>query len=225
MSIAISDLNAGYDAGPVLRGVTLNVPERGAVALLGRNGVGKTTLTRVVMGLLDASDGSCTVMGTPVAGRTVEQAARAGLSYMPQEGGVFNSLTVAENLSLAGPHSRIRRALQAFPILSDRQDQRAGTLSGGERKMLGVARVMVGDAPVWMLDEPSEGVWSAVVDDMARLLVDAKRDRAVFLVEQNLSMAMQVADYVYVLGAGTVQLEGAPDALRRDQRLRELMAV
>lgn len=225
MSITVTDLHAGYGAGPVLTGVTLTVPERGAVAVLGRNGVGKTTLTRVLMGLLRPSEGTCTVLGRPVGERTVEQTARAGLAYMPQEGGVFNSLTVAENLILAGPRTRITRALQTFPALSDRQHQRAGTLSGGERKMLGVARVQVWDAPVWILDEPSEGVWSAVVDDMADLLVDAKRDRAIVLVEQNLPMALSVADYVYVLGAGTVQLEGDPDALRDDPRLTELLTV
>ena len=119
----------------------------------------------------------------------------------------------------------ITRALQTFPALSDRQHQRAGTLSGGERKMLGVAGVQVWDAPVWILDEPSEGVWSAVVDDMADLLADAKRERAIVLVEQNLPMALSVADYVYVLGAGTVQLEGDPDALRDDPRLTELLTV
>lgn len=91
--------------------------------------------------------------------------------------------------------------------------------------MLGVAGVQVWDAPVWILDEPSEGVWSAVVDDMADLLADAKRERAIVLVEQNLPMALSVADYVYVLGAGTVQLEGDPDALRDDPRLTELLTV
>lgn len=225
MSIELSDVWAGYGGGLVLHGVTIAVPDRGLVAVLGRNGAGKTTLLRVAMGLLPPAKGEVAVLGHPVPRVSTEKLARAGVGYMSQEGGVFNSLTVAENLTLTGHPGRIDHVLTLFPALRERARQRAGTLSGGERKMLGLARVLAGEPKVCLLDEPTEGVWEDVVDDIGTTLEQLKENHAVLLVEQNLRMALRIADYVYVLVGGRVALEGTPDDIQRQRNIEQFVTI
>ena len=220
----MTDVWAGYGSGVVLHGVTIALPGRGLVAVLGRNGAGKTTMLRVVTGLLPVAKGDVTVLGHDVRRVRTEQLARAGVAYMAQEGGVFNSLTVGENLMLAGRNG-IERVLDLFPALRARARQRAGTLSGGERKMLGLARILASDPKVCLLDEPTEGLWEDVVEDITAILGQLKRDRAVLLVEQNLRMALGVADYVYVLAGGRIAVEGTPEQVQRQRDLEHFVTI
>ena len=224
MTVQMTDVWAGYGSGVVLHGVTIALPGRGLVAVLGRNGAGKTTMLRVVTGLLPAAKGDVIVLGHDVRRVRTEQLARAGVAYMAQEGGVFNSLTVGENLMLAGRNG-IERVLDLFPALRARARQRAGTLSGGERKMLGLARILASDPKLCLLDEPTEGLWEDVVEDITAILGQLKRDRAVLLVEQNLRMALGVADYVYVLAGGRIAVEGTPEQVQRQRDLEHFVTI
>lgn len=225
MSIRVRDVSAGYGSGLVLNNVSLEVPDVGLVGIIGRNGAGKTTLLRTIMGLLPLARGEVEIFGRSIRGRRPDELARSGVGYMPQEGGVFNSLTVRENLALAAPPQRWERLLTLFPVLAERMGQRAGTLSGGERKMLGVARLFASDARLCLLDEPTEGVWQAVIEDIVGTLAELKRERAILLVEQNLSAVLPVADYVYVLAGGQVVLEGPAEAIRNHERIYEYLSV
>jgi branched-chain amino acid transport system ATP-binding protein len=221
-------LTAGYGSGLVLHGVDLTVPAGTTTAVLGRNGAGKTTLVQTIAGFLKASQGSVRLGDIELTGRRPDWRARNGVGYMPQERPVFNDLTVIDNLRLAkavrGTAARpIDVAYDLFPKLAARSDQIAGTLSGGERKMLGVARVLLSDPKVLLLDEPTEGVWPAVVEELAEALRALRGSVTIVLIEQNLEFALSVAADVHVLTRGELTLSGTADELRCSPTLREAM--
>lgn len=229
--LQVRGLTAGYGGSRVLFGVDLDVPARGIVALLGRNGAGKTTLLRTVMGYLRPYSGSVLLGGTDVTGTRPTRLVRQGIGYVPQEHVVFPTLTVHENLLLGrsaaakGSSVAIEHVLDLFPKLADRLHQAAGTMSGGERKMLGIARALLGDPRLLVLDEPTEGVWHGVVEEIAEHLTAFARGGAVLLVEQNVDIAARIASHVYVLDRGEVVHEGPTTQADRDGGLAALLEM
>jgi branched-chain amino acid transport system ATP-binding protein len=201
---------------------------RGAVAILGRNGAGKTTLLKTIMGELKATAGAISLDGRDASRLPTERRVRLGIGYVPQEHAVFGRLSVRENLEVGAlatrDRSAIDRALTIFPKLGQRLQQPAGTLSGGERKMLAIGRALLADPKLLLLDEPTEGVWIGVIEEIAERLQTLVQQIAVILVEQHLDLALRVADYAYVLDRGRVAVHGSSAAVRDDPRLLQYLA-
>jgi urea transport system ATP-binding protein len=224
----ISHLDAGYGRSQVLFDVDIGVPWRGGVAVLGRNGAGKTTLMKTIVGEIVQSRGALRFDGRDIGGRRTEERIRLGIGYVPQEHAVFGRLSVRDNLAVGALFNRdqtaVDRVLAIFPKLAQRLDQPAGTLSGGERKMLAIGRAMLGDPKLLLLDEPTEGVWIGVIDEITERLRQLAKEIAVIIVEQHLDLALGVADYAYVLDRGRVALHGRPEAVRNDPELLRCLA-
>jgi len=217
-----------YGRSQVLFDVTIAAPRRGAVAVLGRNGAGKTTLLKTIVGELAAHSGSIVFGPLDITRLPTERRIRSGLGYVPQEHSVFGRLSVRENLEVGTLSSRDRspidQVLALFPKLGQRLGQPAGTLSGGERKMLAIGRALLSNPKLLLLDEPTEGVWIGVIEEISERLRELVKDIAVVIVEQHLELALSLADYAYVLDRGRVALEGRSSAVRMDPRLLKLLA-
>jgi len=223
-SLALRDVSSGYDAVSIVRSVSLSVRPGEIVALLGKNGMGKTTLLKTILGFVPARHGSVHVDGADAAAMTPARLIAWGLGYVPQERPLFQDLSIRDNLRLAlrsdaqlGP--ALDHVFGYFPFLKDRLKQRAGTLSGGEQKMLILARALMLRPRLLLIDEISEGLQPSVVDRIANALSD-ERERdgtAMLVVEQNLDFALRVADRWAVLKLGEIDDEGAcgPDARAR----------
>jgi branched-chain amino acid transport system ATP-binding protein len=226
--LRVDGLCVAYGRSQVLFDVTLEVPATGAVAVLGRNGVGKTTLLKTVMGELPAMRGVTRFDGQDVTRMPTERRVRLGLGYVPQEQSVFARLSVRENLAVGSLGRRDAMArqdvLEIFPKLGQRLDQPAGTLSGGERKMLAIARALLLKPRLLLLDEPTEGVWIGVIEEITDRLKQLVRTMAVLIVEQHLELALGVAEHVYVLDRGRVALHGPASEIRNDPRLLQYLA-
>jgi branched-chain amino acid transport system ATP-binding protein len=218
-----------YGTSQALFDVAVKVPSRGGVAILGRNGAGKTTLLRTLAGDLQPTRGRIKFDGEDCTRMPTERRVRRGLGHVPQEQAIFGGLTVRENLligSMADPKGgqRIDEMVQLFPRLGQRMSQRAGTLSGGERKMLAISRALLGNPYLVMLDEPTEGVWHEVVEEIAQRLEQLARSIAVVIVEQHVDLALRVSHYCYVMDRGRIALEGPSDQVRNDPNLVRLLA-
>jgi branched-chain amino acid transport system ATP-binding protein len=224
----VTALDAGYGRSQVLFGVTLEVPWRGAVAILGRNGAGKTTLMKTLIGELPLLGGSVQFDTRDIGRLPTEQRVRMGFGYVPQEHSVFARLSVRDNLAVGMLTNRdsqaVNRVLEIFPKLGQRLDQAAGTLSGGERKMLAIARALLSDPKVLLLDEPTEGVWIGVIEEITERLILLAKEIAVVIVEQHLDLAMRVASRAYVLDRGRVALSGPSREIEKDPRLLSYLA-
>jgi branched-chain amino acid transport system ATP-binding protein len=224
----VIDLDGGYGRSQVLFGVSLEVPWRGCVAILGRNGAGKTTLMKTLIGELPLIGGSVRLDARDVGRLPTEQRVRMGFGYVPQEHSVFARLSVRDNLAVGmltnRDSSAVNRVLEIFPKLGSRLDQAAGTLSGGERKMLAIARALLSDPKVLLLDEPTEGVWIGVIEEIIERLILLAREIAVVIVEQHLDLAMRVASRAYVLDRGRVALSGPSREVGNDPRLLKYLA-
>jgi len=218
-----------YGTSQALFDVSLKVPSRGGVAILGRNGAGKTTLLKTLAGDLLPARGAVQFDGSDVARLPTERRMRLGIGYVPQEQGVFGRLTVRENLligAMTDPRGkeRMEEMLTLFPLLATRLSQQAGTLSGGERKMLAISRALLGRPSLLMLDEPTEGVWHGVIEEIAARLEQLSKTIAVVIVEQHVKMALQVSQYCYVMDRGQIVLEGPSAKVRDDPELIRLLA-
>jgi branched-chain amino acid transport system ATP-binding protein len=224
----IRHLDAGYGRSQVLFDVNIGIPWRGGVAVLGRNGAGKTTLMKTIIGELVASKGEVFFDGRDVSRSQTEQRVRMGIGYVPQEHAVFARLSVRDNLAVGALSKRnpaaVERVLTIFPKLGQRLEQPAGTLSGGERKMLAIGRAMLGEPSLLLLDEPTEGVWVGVIEEITERLIELAKEIAVVIVEQHLDLALRVADYAYVLDRGRVALEGSADDVRNSPELLRYLA-
>jgi branched-chain amino acid transport system ATP-binding protein len=231
--LEVQNLSAGYATGTVLRGVSLGVAEGEVLALLGRNGMGKTTLLRAIAGLRPPglTQGSVRVEGEEVSTLPSYRVARRGVSLVPQGRRVFGSLTVEENLQIvARPNGAwdVGRVYDLFPRLVERRRQAGSTLSGGEQQMLAIGRSLMTNPRLLLMDEPSEGLAPAVLDLILDRLRQLKQHgQAVLLAEQNVDLALAVADRVCVLGeAGRIAWSGRPATLRDDPAvLRELVGL
>jgi len=218
-----------YGTSQALFDVSLKVESRGAVAILGRNGAGKTTLLRTLAGDLRPTRGSVRFDGEDATNTPTEERVRNGIGHVPQEQAVFSGLTVKQNLLIgqmadSTGESRIEEVVNLFPRLGQRFQQKAGTLSGGERKMLAIGRALLGRPYLLMLDEPTEGVWHSVVEEIAQRLEQLTRDIAVLIVEQNVKLALRVAQYCYVMDRGRIALEGRSEDVRNNSNLVRLLA-
>ena len=222
--LELEAVNSFYGDSHILFDVSLTVGRNEVVALLGRNGAGKTTTLRSIMGLVTPRSGSIRLDGRAIAGLPPFEIARLGLQLVPEERAIFGQLTVEENLRLAAltaPQAwTLDRIYEFFPRLRERRRSGGRQLSGGEQQMLAIARALIRDAQVILLDEPFEGLAPLIVRDLVRISRDlAAQGRTILVVEQNVVAALSFADRVYVLNNGHVAWEGTPAALRGDPAL------
>jgi branched-chain amino acid transport system ATP-binding protein len=224
--LEVTGLAAGYGRVQVLWDVDLEVGEGEVVALVGSNGAGKTTLLRVVSGMITPTDGEVRLAGDSLVGRAPEEAVRAGISHVPEGRRLFAGLTVRENLRVGayvhGEHADIDRAIELFPRLGERLDQVAGSLSGGEQQMCAIARGLMANPKLIMIDELSLGLAPNLVEQMLeRLTSVTEAGTAVLLVEQDVDAALEAAARGYVLENGRIVASGESSALLEDPRIRE----
>lgn len=214
-ALSVSGLSSGFGGSMVLRNISLRIPAGGILALLGKNGMGKSTLLRTIMGFVRARSGQIGVDGQDIGALAPHQRRRLQIAYAPQEKALFQDLTVFDNLRLAlSDDRRFDESLEivatAFPFLKGRLRQRAGTLSGGEQKMLIVARGLMARPKLFLLDEVTEGLQPSIVERLANALADARRTQgtALLIVEQHISFALGLADRYAVLERGEIAAEG-----------------
>ncbi|HRO58018.1 MAG TPA: ABC transporter ATP-binding protein [Burkholderiaceae bacterium] len=224
--LEVADLHAFYGKSHVLHGVDLNVREGEIVSLLGRNGVGRSTMVRTVMGLV-SGHGSVRFRGQEILGLKPYQVAHKGLGYVPEARDVFPALTVEQNLLLGLKGKTPGRwsyedMYRLFPRLEERRNTQAGVLSGGEQQMLTLCRTLMGDPDLIMIDEPTEGLAPKIVELVGRYLEELKtRGISVLLVEQKLAIALDISQRVYVMGHGHIVFEGTPQELKANARVRQ----
>ncbi len=225
--LSIQKLHAFYGKSHILHGVDMEVKPGEIVSLLGRNGSGRSTTIKAIMGLVDAQ-GSVKWNGEELLGLKTYDIARRGLGYVPESRDVFPKLTVEQNLMLGrkGDQKQGRWSLddmyQMFPRLKERQNTEAGVMSGGEQQMLTLCRTLMGDPDLIMIDEPTEGLAPKIVELVGEYLQELqRRGLAVLLVEQKLTIALDISQRCYVMGHGEVVFHGTPDELRADQYVRK----
>ena len=229
--ITVSDLHTYRGPSYVLQGVDLEIADRQCTALLGRNGMGKTTLVQTIMGQLRPRSGSIRLDGRDIAGRPSFVIARQGVALVPQGRHVFPSLSVEENLTLGARAPRsadgaapwtLDRVYELFPNLGKRRRNRGSQLSGGEQQMLAIARALLTNPRMLLMDEPSEGLAPVIVDRVGDIIAELREQGlAIFLVEQNYGLAIRCADTVSILANGAVVWRGAPAELDADPATRE----
>ncbi len=234
--LRVSEIYGGYSGGRVLNGVSLQVGAAEVVGLMGRNGVGKTTFMRSLIGIVKVDKGSICLQDTDITHHEPYSRARLGLGYVPQGREIFGGLTVAENLKV-GTQAAVGRAqesaemssrvLDYFPILRERLTQKAGTMSGGEQQQLAIARALVGAPKVLLLDEPSEGVQPSIVHAIADTLVGIASELkvAVILVEQDIAMIERAADRCFVMDKGSITDELTRAQLGDEALMRRYLAL
>lgn len=231
MILKLEDVHAYYGESHILQGVSLHVAEGEIVCLLGRNGVGKTTTLRSIMGLVSARRGLIELAGTSLTNKPTHSIARAGVGYVPEERRMLRDLTVVDNLRIANrPASGgwdEERVLKLFPRLAERASQLAGTLSGGEQQMLAIGRALMGNPKILLLDEPSQGLAPQLVQLVAQTIRELHaHGLTIILVEQNVHMALELGQRHYVLAKGQVVHESTSAELRADPDLmQQLLGV
>jgi branched-chain amino acid transport system ATP-binding protein len=231
--LAVDDIHTAYGLSRVLFGISLEIAAGECVCLLGRNGVGKTTTMRSVMGLTPPANGRVLWKGQEITGWAPHRVARAGIGFVPEDRRIFAELSVWENLDVAGRaggrkgHWTVETVYELFPVLRDLRSRQGGFLSGGEQQMLTIGRTLMGNPELLLLDEPSEGLAPLVVEAL-RLKIDELRKGGltILLAEQGVEFSLSLADRVYVLEKGTVRHAGPAAELRDNKELREkLMAI
>lgn len=231
--LEVTGLCAGYGSTPVLHGIDLAIRPEEIVGVIGRNGVGKTTMMRALIGLIGGSAGSIRFRGIELLRTSAERRARAGIGYIPQGREVFPRMTVEENLKVGEMvGGRVGEKLydmvyDLFPVLAERRRQKAGTLSGGQQQQLAIGRVLIADPNLILLDEPSEGIQPNIVQDIARNMVELNRATGVtiILVEQNLDMIRAMAQRCYVMDKGRIVASLDRAALDDQAEMRRHLAV
>ncbi|HEY4805035.1 MAG TPA: ABC transporter ATP-binding protein [Paraburkholderia sp.] len=227
--LEVRDLHAYYGKSHILHGVELQVGEGEIVALLGRNGAGRSTLAKAIMGLVRC-EGHILLRGQEVRGLRTFEVAHRGIGYVPENRDIFPTLTVRQNLMLGEKRNRSQQKprwqlddmYQLFPRLKERGDTAAGLLSGGEQQMLTLCRTLMGDPDLIIIDEPTEGLAPLVVAQVAEYLKTLKaRGISVLLVEQKQAIALDISQRVYVMGHGQIVFEGTPQQLKSDARVRQ----
>ena len=224
--LELEEIHTAYGLSRVLFGISLEIAAGECVCLLGRNGVGKTTTMRSIMGLTPPGEGYVRWHGKDITGWAPHRVARAGIGFVPEDRRIFAELTVWENLEVGDRAARrpgrwtIDAVGELFPVLHERRDQRGGFLSGGEQQMLTIARTLMGNPELLLLDEPSEGLAPLVVDLLREKIDELKaQGLTILLAEQRVDFALALAERVYVLEKGAVRFTGAAAELRRDKAL------
>jgi branched-chain amino acid transport system ATP-binding protein len=226
-ALSLTNVHAFYGDSHILHGVSFTLESGGVLALLGRNGAGKTTCISTIIGLVSPREGEIRLHGKPIAGLNPERIARLGIGLVPQGRRVFPSLTVRENLIVAAQRRDtgtkpwdLNRIYDLFPRLRERHAQFAGTLSGGEQQMLAIGRALMGNPRVLLLDEPSEGLAPLIVAEVGRTIRRLKEERqSIVLVEQNLKLALEVADSAVILNTGRCVFAGRASELQENEEL------
>jgi branched-chain amino acid transport system ATP-binding protein len=224
--LEVQDLHAYYGKSHILQGVDMYIDAGEVVSLLGRNGVGRSTTVKAIMGEVRPL-GSIKFKGCNIAGLPSYRISHLGLGYVPENRDIFPGLTVRQNLMLGIKDTRrpakwrLEDMLQMFPNLAERVDTAAGVLSSGEKQMLTICRTLMGDPELVMIDEPTEGLAPIIVQQVGDLIAEiARRGVAILLVEQKLSIAMRISHRVYVMGHGRIVFEGTPAELKANQTVR-----
>ncbi len=232
--LRVEDLHAHYGKSHVLHGVSLHLQANEVISLIGRNGSGRSTTLKAIMGLLPPSGGSITLQGKQLSGSRPYEICRAGIAYVPEEREVFANLTVDENLRMGeqpaatGPYRwNIDHMFDYFPRLKERRNTMAGSLSGGEQQMLTICRSLLGNPQAILIDEPTEGLAPKIVAAVGDCIQDIhKKGVSVILVEQKLAIALKVSTRIYVMGQGRIVYEGTPrEVAGNDQLLADWLAV
>ncbi|ULL18255.1 urea ABC transporter ATP-binding subunit UrtE [Paenibacillus sp. H1-7] len=228
--LIINDLEAGYGESMVLRGINLKVEPGQVVCLMGRNGVGKTTLMKTIMGLIKSKRGRISYGDRDITQATPDRRAKAGIGYVPQGRDIFPQLTIEENLLLGLEASSTRKhavpesVYEMFPVLKQMMRRKGGDLSGGQQQQLSIARALVAEPKLLLLDEPMEGIQPSIVMEIEQVIesIKAQKQMSVLLVEQSLTFATSIADYYYVLDKGTIVAEGSSAQLSEEQVKKHL---
>ena len=225
--LEVRDLHAFYGKSHILHGVHLSIRPGEIVSLLGRNGVGRSTTVKAVMGMVQCR-GSVKFKGEEIAGQKAYRIAHKGLGYVPENRDIFPTLTVRQNLLLGqksaktGGRWKMEDMFGLFPRLKERVDTQAGFLSGGEQQMLTLCRTLMGDPELVMIDEPTEGLAPKIVEQMAELFLEIKRRGvSILLVEQKLAIALDISERLYVMGHGRIVFEGSPQDIKSNAAMRK----
>ncbi len=227
--LELVDVHTYYGKTHILHGISLNVQEHSVVALLGRNGMGKTTTIRSIIGFTPPRRGVVRFKGKDITGLEPHQIAQMGIGLVPQGRHIFPSLSVRENLTLAArnpgkPETEawsLDKVYSLFPILKERANLRGTLLSGGEQQMLTISRALMTNPDLLLMDEPSEGLAPIIVREISRIIGQLKEAGfSILLVEQNLPMALAVADYVYIVSKGTIVYESTPEELKKNEEVK-----
>jgi len=224
--LEVQEIHTYYGESYILQGVSLTVGERQVVAVLGRNGVGKTTLIRSIVGFTPPRRGRIMFQGEDITRLPAHQIARHGVGLVPQGRRIFPSLNVRENLTIterkgSGAGWGFNKVLDLFPHLRDRLQHRGNKLSGGEQQMLACGRALVGNPEILVMDEPSEGLAPLLIRELGRILQQLKAGgTSILLVEQNLAFALRIADYVYLMSKGKIVYESRPEDLLKNEEVK-----
>jgi branched-chain amino acid transport system ATP-binding protein len=225
--LKLIDVETYYWESYILRGISMEVPQGTVVALLGRNGMGKTTTIRSIVGLTPPRHGKIKLGEKDITGLPPHKIARMGVGLVPQGRHIFPSLTVEENLTASARNIRqpgawtLDRVYSFFPVLKKRARYRGTLLSGGEQQMLAIGRALMTNPDLLLMDEPSEGLAPVMILELGRIIAQLKESRfSILLVEQNVTMALEAADYVYIINRGEIVFEDRPEALRDNEDLK-----
>jgi urea transport system ATP-binding protein len=214
--LALEKLSVSYDGSRILKSVSLQVPDKSLVCLMGRNGVGKTTALKAVTGLVRTDSGKITLDGAELSSLKPEQRARHGIGYVPQGRDIFPNMTVWENLKIslvvhnAKINGQVDRVLELFPILKEMLQRKGGVLSGGQQQQLAIARALLTNPKILILDEPTEGIQPNIIDQIAETLLKIKYEGkiSILLVEQYLDFCLEVGDTFYIMDRGSIVVDG-----------------
>ncbi len=213
--LGVSDVEVYYSGSRILRGVNLEVPDREVVCLMGRNGVGKTTTLKSIMGLVKLAAGKIALDGEDVTGASSDKRARKGIGYVPQGRDIFPHLTVMENLKIGQiacghkPNGQFDRVFELFPVLKEMLDRKGGVLSGGQQQQLAIGRALLTQPKILILDEPTEGIQPSIIDQIGVTIEKLKKEMSILLVEQYLDFAQALGDRFYIMDRGAVVAKGA----------------
>lgn len=227
--LSVKNIQVFYGSSHIIFGASFNVKEKEIVCLLGRNGVGKTTTLRSIIGLTPPKTGLIEFEGLEITKEPPYDRARRGIGYVPENRGLFPRLTVHENLKMAEIGSRvpngIERAMEVFPILKEYLSTNAENLSGGEQQMLAIGRSLVGNSRLLLLDECSQGLAPKILDHLKESIIAIKKNTAILLVEQNVRFALDVSDRCYVMRDGRIVFEGSPNEVLENKKVQEYLVV
>ncbi|MBW1783595.1 MAG: ABC transporter ATP-binding protein [Deltaproteobacteria bacterium] len=232
--LQVENIDTFYGSSQILFGVSIEVTAGEVVALLGRNGAGKTTTLRSIMGLTRPKRGTITYKGDEISGKPTYKIANMGIGYVPEDRIIFPDLSVLDNLNLAskaapgGEHGwGVQRVFELFPVLQSRADQHGGTLSGGEQQMLTVARTLMGNPELILVDEPTEGLAPLLVREVRKLILAiAEIGTTILLSEQNIKFSLRSSKRVYIIEKGEIQYEGSAESLKEDEAvMKKYLAV
>ena len=229
--LEIKNLNGGYEASQVLFDLSFAIPKTGVTAIVGRNGAGKSTLLQTIMGFIKPTAGTISFEDKEITSASTYARTRSGIGYVPQDRPVFSDLSVRENLLIGASRlpkkerTDLTPVLDIFPKLADRLDQKAGTMSGGERKMVGIARALIGQPTLLVMDEPTEGVWHGVVDEIQDRLITYGKNNAILIVEQNLDFTIAMASQILLLERGVISQRVSSASKSELEELRKRLTV